>query len=138
MGISTFHVKPIVLTGFAVIAFSKFGIMGQPFSHIERYNRHFGARSNGLIQRLRDLPFLLKRLLREILNPQRSIPFAIRARVCLAILASALYIISPVDIIPEAIFGIIGFVDDALIAVIGFLHVAALYRSVLLSRYGGS
>ncbi|KAL6961963.1 RING-type E3 ubiquitin transferase [Sarracenia purpurea var. burkii] len=105
---------------------------------IERYNRHFGARSNGLIQRLRDLPFLLKRLLREILNPQRSIPFAIRARVCLAILASALYIISPVDIIPEAIFGIIGFVDDALIAVIGFLHVAALYRSVLLSRYGGS
>ncbi|KAI8003427.1 E3 ubiquitin-protein ligase RNF170 [Camellia lanceoleosa] len=105
---------------------------------IERYNRYFGERSNGLIQRLRDLPFLLRRLFRDIMEPQRSLPLVIRARVYLAMFVSAIYIISPVDIIPEGILGIIGLFDDVLIALICFLHVAALYRSVLLFRHGGS
>ncbi|CAL5417187.1 unnamed protein product [Camellia sinensis] len=151
---------------------------------IERYNRYFGERSNGLIQvstvknssctnirnldavmhsellsysiyrmqqdvsccgrtntwhlRLRDLPFLLRRLFRDIMQPQRSLPLVIRARVYLAMFVSAIYIISPVDIIPEGILGIIGLFDDVLIALICFLHVAALYRSVLLFRHGGS
>jgi len=34
--------------------------------------------------------------------------------------------------------GIIGLLDDVLIALIFFLHVAALYRSVLYLRHGGS
>ncbi|XAR57543.1 Ubiquitin--protein ligase [Bertholletia excelsa] len=106
--------------------------------NLERYNRYFGARSNGLIQRLEDLPFLLRRLLREIRDPQRSLPLVIRARVYLAMLVTVIYIISPVDIIPEGILGIIGLLDDALIALLSFLHVAALYRSVLLFRHGGS
>lgn len=105
---------------------------------IERYNRHFGARSNGLVQRLQDLPFLLRRLSREILDPQRSLPLVIRARVYLAMLLSAIYIISPIDIIPEGILGVIGLMDDLLIALICFLHIATLYRSVLVFRHGGS
>lgn len=80
---------------------------------------------------------------------------------------SAIYILSPVDIIPEGIFGfdsvekmsivllrtslvtyflmlcagivgVIGLLDDALIALICFLHIATLYRSVLVFRHGGS
>lgn len=105
---------------------------------IERYNRHFGAHSNGLIQRFRDLPFLLRRLSRDILDPQRSLPFVIRTRVYLSMFLSAIYILSPVDIIPEGIVGVIGLLDDALIALICFLHIATLYRSVLVFRHGGS
>ncbi|XP_052189187.1 uncharacterized protein LOC127799307 [Diospyros lotus] len=112
--------------------------VAETLGNIERYNRYFGERANGLIQRLQDLPFLLRRLLREIMDPQRSLPLFIRARVYLAMLVSAIYILSPVDIIPEGILGIIGLFDDALIALICFLHVAALYRSVLLFRHGGS
>lgn len=107
--------------------------VAETLGKIDRYNRYFGAQSNGLMQRLQDLPFLLRRLFREIMDPQRSLPFMIRARVYLALSASALYIISPVDLIPEGILGLIGLLDDFLIALMCFLHVAALYRSFLVS-----
>ncbi|KAF1894313.1 hypothetical protein Lal_00027159 [Lupinus albus] len=51
---------------------------------------------------------------------------------------SAVYVISPIDIIPEGILGIVGLLDDLLIVLICFLHVATLYRSVLFRRHGGS
>ncbi|KAL2467496.1 RING/U-box protein with domain of unknown function [Forsythia ovata] len=105
---------------------------------IERYNRLYGERANGLMQRMRDLPFLLKRLWQDLINPQRSLPLVMRARVYLAMIVSAIYVISPVDIIPEALLGIIGLLDDFIIVLICFLHVAALYRSVLVLRHGGS
>ncbi|KAL6512137.1 hypothetical protein OROGR_021734 [Orobanche gracilis] len=105
---------------------------------IERYNRLYGERSNGLMQRMQDLPFLLKRLLRDIMDPQRSLPLVIRARVYLAFIVSAIYVISPVDIMPEGLLGIFGLLDDLIIVFICFLHVAALYRAVLLSRHGGT
>ncbi|KAJ4823494.1 hypothetical protein Tsubulata_015526 [Turnera subulata] len=142
---------------------------------IERYNHLFGGTSSSLfqvnvscnrviscLQRVQDLPFLLRRLLREMMDPQRTLPFVIRARVYLAVkclgdccescpalksfctisymqmILSAVYIVSPVDIIPEAILGIVGLLDDFLIILICFLHVAAIYRSVLYYRHGGS
>ncbi|CAI9112623.1 OLC1v1013095C1 [Oldenlandia corymbosa var. corymbosa] len=105
---------------------------------IQSYNRVFGERSEGLVQRVQDLPFLLRRLLRDIMDPQRSIPLVIRARVYLAAFLSAIYVLSPIDIIPEGVMGLIGLLDDFLIMFMCFLHVAALYRSVLLNRHGGS
>ncbi|KAK4601044.1 hypothetical protein RGQ29_010578 [Quercus rubra] len=105
---------------------------------VEAYNRRFGGRSNGLIQRMQDLPFLLRRLVRELMDPQRSLPLVIRARVYIAMILSAVYVLSPVDIIPEGILGIVGLLDDLLIVLICFLHVAAMYRSVLYFRHGGS
>lgn len=112
--------------------------VAQILAKIERYNHLFGGTRTSLFQRVQDLPFLLRRLLREIMDPQRSLPFVIRARVYLAMILSAIYIVSPVDIIPEAILGIVGLLDDFLIALICFLHVAAIYRSVLYYRHGGS
>lgn len=41
-------------------------------------------------QRMQDLPFLLKRLLRDMMDPQRSLPFVIKARVFLAVKLSLL------------------------------------------------
>ncbi|XP_057973062.1 uncharacterized protein LOC131161361 [Malania oleifera] len=104
---------------------------------VETYNRQFGENTNGLIQRLQDLPFLLRRLLRELMDPRRSLPFVIRARVYIAMILSAVYVLSPVDIIPEGILGVVGLLDDVIIVLICFLHVAALYRSVLLFRFRG-
>lgn len=105
---------------------------------VETYNRLFGERSNDLVQRMQDLPFLLRRLLRDIMDPQRSLPLVIRARVYLAAILSTIYVLSPVDIIPEGVLGIIGLLDDLIILFICFLHVAALYRSFLVNRHGGS
>lgn len=104
---------------------------------VERYNRLFGRCDSSLFQRMRDLPFLLRRLLRELMDPQRSLPLLIRARVYFAMLTSIIYIVSPVDIIPEGVVGILGLLDDFIIAFICFLHIAAIYRSVLVHRHGG-
>ncbi|KAF6147809.1 hypothetical protein GIB67_014389 [Kingdonia uniflora] len=106
--------------------------------NIERYNRRFGGGTSSLSQRLQDLPFFLRRLLRELMDPQRSLPLVFRARMFFAMLLSVIYILSPIDIIPEGILGIIGILDDILIALIFFLHIAAIYRTTLLSRHGGS
>ncbi|KAL8059947.1 hypothetical protein ABFX02_03G120700 [Erythranthe guttata] len=112
--------------------------VAEVLQRIERYNRLYGEHSNGITQRMRDLPFLLRRLLRDMMDPQRSIPFVIRARVYLAMIVSFIYVISPVDIIPEGLLGVFGLLDDLIIVLICFLHVAALYRAVLLTRHGGS
>ncbi|WVZ01187.1 hypothetical protein V8G54_027256 [Vigna mungo] len=112
--------------------------VAQILSKIHAYNRVFGGQPSSFFQRVQDLPFLLHRLLREFLNPQRSLPLVIRARVFVAMIASVVYILSPIDLIPEAILGIVGLLDDVLIGLICFLHVAALYRSVLYLRHAGS
>ncbi|CAL9129007.1 uncharacterized protein LOC135679415 isoform X2 [Musa acuminata AAA Group] len=106
--------------------------------NIEKYNRNFGGGSSSLVQRLRDLPFFIRRLLREMMDPQRSLPFVLRVRVILAMALTAIYVLSPVDIIPEGVFGFVGFLDDLIILLIVFLHLATVYRSVLLYRHGGS
>ncbi|XP_057793666.1 uncharacterized protein LOC131010246 isoform X1 [Salvia miltiorrhiza] len=105
---------------------------------IEHYNRQFGGSPNGLMQRMQDLPFLLKRLLRDIMNPQNALPVVMRARVYLAMVLSAMYVLSPVDIIPEALLGIIGLLDDLIVVFTCFMYVAALYRTVLVNRHGGA
>lgn len=75
-------------------------------ANLETYNRRFGGQSTSLIQvmrailtiksnfsywtfsscqRMQDLPFLLRRLLREMMDPQRTLPLVIRARVYIAV-----------------------------------------------------
>nr|VDD64227.1 unnamed protein product [Brassica oleracea] len=112
--------------------------VSEVLANLETYNRYFGGRSTSLIQRMQDLPFLLRRLLREMMDPQRTLPLVIRARVYIAMILSVVYIVSPIDIIPEGVLGVVGLLDDLLIALICFLHVAALYRSVLYFRHTGS
>ncbi|CAN6938270.1 E3 ubiquitin-protein ligase RNF170 [Brassica napus] len=112
--------------------------VSEVLANLETYNRYFGGRSTSLIQRMQDLPFLLRRLLREMMDPQRTLPLVIRARVYIAMILSVVYIVSPIDIIPEGVLGVVGLLDDLLIALICFLHVAALYRSVLYFRHAGS
>ncbi|GAB4844763.1 hypothetical protein Ancab_038152 [Ancistrocladus abbreviatus] len=112
--------------------------VGHILGEIEAYNRSFGERPSGIIQRLQDLPFLLRRLLHDLADPQRSLPLVIKARVYLAVVLTVIYFLCPVDILPEGILGIIGFLDDLIILLICVLHIAATYRSVLVFRHGGS
>ncbi|XP_042379697.1 E3 ubiquitin-protein ligase RNF170-like isoform X2 [Zingiber officinale] len=106
----------------------------QVLQSIENYNRQFG-RNPSLIQ---DVPFFIRRLLREFVDPQRALPFVFRARTALSILLSIGYVASPIDILSERIYGFVGFLDDFLVLVIVFIHLATLYRSLLLNRHGGA
>lgn len=104
--------------------------------NIERYNHLFGGGPHSFIQRLWDLPFLIRRLIRELMDPQRSLPLVFRARMIFAMILSVAYVLSPIDILPEGVLGIVGLLDDLLIVLIVFLHLAAIYRSALVFRHG--
>ncbi|XP_058088853.1 uncharacterized protein LOC131235614 isoform X2 [Magnolia sinica] len=108
----------------------------QVLEKIEKYNHLFGGGPHSLIQRLRDLPFFVKRMLRELMDPQRSLPLVHRTRMIFAMVLTGIYVLSPIDILPEGMLGIFGLLDDLLIVVTVFLHLAAIYRSALVFRHG--
>ncbi|ONI35815.1 hypothetical protein PRUPE_1G555800 [Prunus persica] len=105
---------------------------------VERYNRYFGDHPRSLIQRGQDLPFFLRRLLRELIDPNRSLPARRMAQICFAMILLAIYLVSPVDLIPEAMFGLLGYVDDFIVALVILFNLAAISRSILYHRHGGS
>ncbi|XXG88247.1 hypothetical protein AAC387_Pa12g0483 [Persea americana] len=108
----------------------------QVLEGVEKYNHLFGGCPDSLIQRLRDVPFLIRRLIRDLMDPQRSLPLVFRVRMIFAMVLSTVYVLSPIDILPEGVLGIVGLLDDLLIVLIVFLHLSAIYRSVLLFRHG--
>ncbi|KAL2619999.1 hypothetical protein R1flu_000207 [Riccia fluitans] len=43
------------------------------------------------------------------------------------LIGAALYILSPLDLIPEAIFGVFGYIDDALVMLLAFMFYLSKY-----------
>lgn len=58
--------------------------------------------------------------------------FRIRIFVCLGL--ALLYFFSPLDIIPEMVFGALGFLDDLIIIFIIAIYITMIYRNVLANR----
>ncbi|OEL36951.1 hypothetical protein BAE44_0002030, partial [Dichanthelium oligosanthes] len=52
---------------------------------IHHYNCIFGGAPRSLTQRLQDLPFFIRRLFRELLDPQRTLPLVFRARMMIMV-----------------------------------------------------
>ncbi|KAF7076091.1 hypothetical protein CFC21_080790 [Triticum aestivum] len=52
---------------------------------IQHYNHIFGGAPRSLTQRLQDLPFFIRRLFRELMDPQRTLPLVFRARMILMV-----------------------------------------------------
>ncbi|KAJ7520875.1 hypothetical protein O6H91_19G027200 [Diphasiastrum complanatum] len=104
---------------------------------IAKYNRFFGGGPVSFLQRVQDMPLLLRRMVSELLDPQRALFLVHRTRIVLCLVLLMCYILSPLDILPESILGIIGLLDDLFVALIVLFYVAMLYRSTLLLQHGG-
>ena len=52
----------------------------------------------------------------------------------MTIIGAISYLLSPFDVIPEAIFGVIGFIDDFGITIVCLFYVATMYMSHLRDR----
>ena len=57
-----------------------------------------------------------------------------RLRIIVCFIAALLYFISPFDIIPEAAFGILGFLDDLFVLLLLGIYIALIYRQVVQNR----
>lgn len=82
---------------------------------------------------LRDLPTLLRQLCSELFSVG-GLVWVLRLRITLCFFAVALYFISPLDIIPESVFGFLGLLDDVLITLLVLVYVTEMYRRVIANR----
>lgn len=95
---------------------------------VQEYNRRFSGSLPSLVQQLRDLPTLLRHLSRDLSGSLLSV---IRFRILVCFTAAVAYLISPLDLVPEALFGLFGLVDDLLLILLMALYVCILYRNLL-------
>ncbi|XP_061168177.1 E3 ubiquitin-protein ligase RNF170-like [Saccostrea echinata] len=100
---------------------------------IADYNRRFSGEPRPLLDYLRDLPTLLRHALREFFSVGGLICM-FRLRIIAIFLAALFYFISPLDIIPEAVFGILGFLDDIFVLLLLAIYISILYRNYVQSR----
>jgi RING finger protein 170 len=84
-----------------------------------------------IIQQIRDAPVLFS-LLWQSLTITAVLRLAVVAKMGLLVLGSLLYVLSPLDIVPEAVFGVFGYIDDIIVALYVYVFVASFVRSALL------
>lgn len=80
-----------------------------------------------------DLPAILRHLWRELFSVG-GLVFMFRVRIFLCLAAIVIYLVSPLDIIPEAIFGFIGLLDDVFILLLVLVYMTIIYRQIVTER----
>lgn len=79
---------------------------------------------------IQDLPVLLRHAISDLFSLHGMVAmFRIRIVVCLLLVV--LYILSPLDIIPEMMFGFLGWLDDLFIMIIVAIYISVIYRTYL-------
>ncbi|TRY87950.1 hypothetical protein DNTS_005235 [Danionella cerebrum] len=97
---------------------------------ITDYNRRFSGQPRSLADRLRDAPVLLRRAF-SLLFSVSGLFWMFRLRVCVCVLVCVLYLLSPLDLVPEALLGVTGFIDDLLVLIMLALYITTLYRQLI-------
>ncbi|XP_018104435.1 E3 ubiquitin-protein ligase RNF170 isoform X2 [Xenopus laevis] len=97
------------------------------------YNRRFSGQPRSLMDRIMDLPTLLRHAFREMFSVG-GLFWMFRIRIVLCLLGALLYLVSPLDIIPEALFGILGFLDDLFVLFLLLIYISIMYREVVTQR----
>ena len=82
---------------------------------------------------LHDLPTLFRHAMREFFSFS-GLVWMFRLRIILCFFAAFIYFISPLDIIPEAVFGILGFMDDIFVLLLLAIYVTIIYRGIIANR----
>ena len=57
-----------------------------------------------------------------------------RLRVLLCFLFVVCYLISPLDILPEAVFGFFGLLDDMFVVLLVTIYISVIYRRLVARR----
>jgi RING finger protein 170 len=82
---------------------------------------------------LLDAPTLIRRFVLELASP-RGIRLLFQVRFLLLFVGPIVYVLSPFDLLPEAVFGLIGLLDDMVILVVCGVIFASFYRAFSLRR----
>lgn len=80
-----------------------------------------------------DIPALLRHLARELFTV-RGLILIRRLHLMLIVVLLLVYLILPLDLLPEAIFGVLGLLDDIIIIVGTLIYISLVYRTILAGR----
>ncbi|KAG8010619.1 hypothetical protein GBF38_009753 [Nibea albiflora] len=103
---------------------------------INDYNRRFSGQPRSFMDRLRDVPTLLRHAFREMFSVG-GLFWMFRIRILLCLVGALTYLASPLDILPEALFGLLGFMDDFFVILLLFVYISIMYREVVTQRLNG-
>lgn len=86
-----------------------------------------------LLSYLSDIPIILRHLWSELFS-ERGPNLIRRLYLRYILVLLVLYLLSPFDLIPESVFGLLGYVDDLMIVLVVVVYISFLYRNVLTGR----
>ena len=78
-----------------------------------------------------DVPTLLRHLWRELFTV-RGLLLIRRLHLIFIVLLIIVYLASPLDLLPEAVFGILGLVDDIIIIIGTLVYISLIYRAFVV------
>lgn len=104
---------------------------------VHEYNVRFGNSPRTLLDYVRDCPVLLRHMFMDFFT-FGGLVWMFRLRVVLCCLGAVVYLFNPLDIIPEAMFGIFGFLDDVIVFLLCVIYVSIIYRRVVIRRPAGT
>lgn len=103
------------------------------FTQINNYNRRFSGAPRSYWDYITDIPILLRHALNELFSFD-GLSIWYRIRFGFMILVALCYFVSPLDIIPEALFGLFGLIDDILVVLFLAVYMCTLYRQIIANR----
>ncbi|VDK27025.1 unnamed protein product [Anisakis simplex] len=75
------------------------------------------------------MPVLLPFMLRTLVSVN-GLMWMFRVRVLICLLGVLLYVLSPLDILPESALGLVGMVDDLFIVFVVLIYCSVLFRQL--------
>lgn len=102
----------------------------EALADIRSYNRRFSNEPRSWLEHIRDIPVLVPNLFRELFSIG-GLMLMFRLRVMILTVAAGMYILSPLDILPEAILGVFGLLDDLFIMFLLLVYLCIAYRQFL-------
>ena len=95
------------------------------------FNANYAGLQRTFRQQLRDAPMLCGRLC----TLRGAVWLLSHGRVVLIAVASLAYLLAPFDLLPEAVFGVVGLIDDVLVLAVGLAAVLGALRSFLVAEH---
>lgn len=102
---------------------------------VDAYNTRYSSAPRSWNDMARDAPHYLTRFWRELTSGgPGTMAIISQFRFWAIILGGLFYLLAPVDLLPEAFFGIVGLIDDIVVVTTGLMMVAGVFRSIQLQQ----
>mmetsp|Transcript_45674 Transcript_45674/g.76083 ORF Transcript_45674/g.76083 Transcript_45674/m.76083 type:complete len:239 (+) Transcript_45674:74-790(+) len=100
--------------------------------HASAYNRRYSGVPRSFLEHIYDTPMLLRHLFNRVMDGS-GILWLVRGRQIFVLVGAVLYVLSPLDIIPESFFGTFGYIDDVLALFLGVCYIAFIFRQIYVN-----